>query len=199
MFSGQDIPATGMSLGLERIIDVAEELGLLGVAATVSDVLVTIFEPDLTNAALALTAELRHAGLRVETYLEEGRNLGRQFQYANRRGIPFAAVLGPSELQERTVGIKDLASGEQLAVPRANAARNVTGHGCFAARQRCGTPVGQIDDPVSDSSQRTVRAAHWSKTDMLAQACTPSGSIAGVEPDAAHDSSVRRRRPNTRS
>jgi histidyl-tRNA synthetase len=127
MFSGQDIPATGMSLGLERIIDVAEELGLLGASATVSDVLVTIFEPDLTDAALALTTELRSAGLRTETYLEEGRNLGRQFQYANRRGIPFAAVLGPTELQEHSVGVKDLASGEQEAVPRSTVAGYVLG------------------------------------------------------------------------
>jgi histidyl-tRNA synthetase len=110
---------------LERIIDVAEELGLLGASATVSDVLVTLFEPDLTDAALTLTAELRRAGLRTETYMEEGRNLGRQFQYANRRGIPFAAVLGPTELQEHTVGVKDLASGEQLAVPRADVAGHV--------------------------------------------------------------------------
>jgi histidyl-tRNA synthetase len=122
MFSGHDIPATGMSLGLDRIIDVADELGLLDAATTVSEVLVTIFEPDLTDAALALTTELRRAGLRVEPFLETGRNLGRQFQYANRRGIPVAAVLGPTELQERTVGVKDLSSGEQQPVPRSDTA-----------------------------------------------------------------------------
>ena len=125
MFSGQDIPATGMSLGLERIIDVAEELGLLGSPAAVSDVLVTIFEPELTDVALALTAELRHEGLRAETFLEEGRDLGRQFRYASRRGIPYAAVLGPTEIQEGTVGVKELATGEQRAIPRHEVAAHV--------------------------------------------------------------------------
>lgn len=121
-FQKQDIPATGISLGLERIIDVVEELGLIDVPRSISNVLVTIFNEETINAALALTAELRQAGLRAETYLDPKRNLSRQLQYADRRGIPFAAVLGPDELANGVVAVKDLATGEQVVMPRADAA-----------------------------------------------------------------------------
>jgi histidyl-tRNA synthetase len=116
MFSGQDLPATGMSLGLERIIDVAEELGLLDIGASVSDVLVTIFDADHTHASLTLAAALRSGGVRCETFLEEGRDLGRQLRYAGRRGIPFATVLGPDESARGVVTLRDMQSGEQIEV-----------------------------------------------------------------------------------
>jgi histidyl-tRNA synthetase len=127
MFSGQEIPATGMSLGLERIIDVVDELGLLQIGASVTQVLVTVFAPEYVPASLAITAELRAAGLRAETYLEEGRDLGRQLRYADRRGIPFAVVLGPQELEQNEVGIKDLSTGEQVVVPRPEAVERLRG------------------------------------------------------------------------
>jgi histidyl-tRNA synthetase len=121
-FQKQDIPATGISLGLERIIDVVEELGLIDVPRSISQVLVTIFNEETVNAALTLTAELRQAGLRAETFLDPTRNLGRQLQYADRRGIPFALVLGPDEIANGVVAVKDLASGEQVGMPREEAA-----------------------------------------------------------------------------
>jgi histidyl-tRNA synthetase len=125
MFSGQDLPATGMSLGLERIIDVAEELGLLSFDASVSDVLVTIFDSGQIAASLALATQLRRAGVRCETYLEEGRDLGRQLRYAGRRGIPFATVVGPDEAGSGVVTLRDMRSGEQATVARDDIASEV--------------------------------------------------------------------------
>jgi histidyl-tRNA synthetase len=98
MFSGQEIPATGMAVGLERVIDVVEELHLLELGTTITQAYVTIFPgggSTATSDALGLAAELRRSGIRAETSLEEERDLGRQFRYAGRRGIPFALVLGP--------------------------------------------------------------------------------------------------------
>ena len=117
MFSGQDIPATGMSLGLERIIDVVDELGLLELPTTVSDVFVTIFDDRRAVDSLAFASRLRKSGLRAETHLEQPRDLGRQFRYASRRGIPFAAVLGPDEVERGVVSIRDMATSEQTEVP----------------------------------------------------------------------------------
>ncbi len=117
-FSKEQLPATGISLGLERIIVVAEELGLIQVASAVSDVLVTVFDEERSTDSLALTTELRRAGLKAEAYLEPGRDLGRQFRYASRRGIPFAIVLGPDELERGVVAVKDLTSGDQTEVAR---------------------------------------------------------------------------------
>lgn len=118
MFSGQDLPATGMSLGLERIIDVAEELGLLDFGSTVAQVLVTIFDQDSATASLDVAAELRARGLRTETYLEEGRDLGRQLRFASRRGIPYAVIVGPDEQARGVVTVRDMLSGEQSEVAR---------------------------------------------------------------------------------
>jgi histidyl-tRNA synthetase len=116
MFSGQEIPATGMSLGLERIIDVVEELGLLHLPTTVSDVFVTIFAPESVDDSLAVASRLRAGGIRAEVYMEDHRDLGRQFRYASRRGIPFAVVIGPDEASRGVVSVRDMTSAEQTEV-----------------------------------------------------------------------------------
>jgi histidyl-tRNA synthetase len=120
MFSGQDIPATGMSLGLERIIDVVEELGLLHLPTTVSDVFVTIFSPESVDESLAVAARLRASGIRTEVYMEDHRDLGRQFRYASRRGIPFAVVIGPEEASRGVVSVRDMSTSEQIEVAAAD-------------------------------------------------------------------------------
>lgn len=116
MFSGQDIPATGMSLGLERIIDVVEELGLLNVPPTISNVFVTVFDSARTTESLAIATRLRVAGIATEVAMEENRDLGRQLRYASRRKIPFAVVAGPDELARGAVIVRDMTSGEQTDV-----------------------------------------------------------------------------------
>ena len=121
-FSKEDLPATGISLGIERIIVVAEELNLLEASKTISDVLVTIFDEGSIKDSLALTTELRRSGVRAETFLEPKRGLGQQFRYASRRGIPYAIVLGPDEIERGVVALKDLDSGEQVEVPRGEVA-----------------------------------------------------------------------------
>jgi histidyl-tRNA synthetase len=131
MFSGQDIPATGMSVGLERIIDVVEELGLMHVGTSVSQALVTVFPGggrSSADAALGLATELRRAGVRTETTLEEGRDLGRQFRNAGRRGIPFALVVGPNEIARGVVAIKDLRSEVQVEIARQSVANYLLEH-----------------------------------------------------------------------
>lgn len=116
MFSGQDIPATGMSLGLERIIDVVEELGLLNVPPTISTVFVTIFDVDRTAESLSIASRLRAAGIPTEVAMEENRDLGRQLRYAGRRKIPYAVVVGPDEMARGAVIVRDMTSGEQTDV-----------------------------------------------------------------------------------
>ena len=113
MFSGQELPATGMSLGLERIIDVAEELGLLNFGTTVSQVLVTIFDMESVTASLRIASMLRSGGIRTETFLEEGRDLGRQLRFASRRGIPYSVIAGPDERSRGVVTVRNMDSGQQ--------------------------------------------------------------------------------------
>ena len=121
MFLGEDIPACGFSLGLERILVVMTERGMFptGVSDAAADVLVTLFEGENPADALRLAAEMRGAGLRVEVYPEPDK-LGKQFKYAAAAGIPRVAIMGGDERARGVVTIKDMRAGEQEAVPRQN-------------------------------------------------------------------------------
>lgn len=122
MFLGEQIPACGGSLGLERIIDVIQELNLLPQPRSVTDILVTIFDDQLLGESLALSTRLRREGLNAEVYLGERRDLRRQLQYADRRGIPLAAFIGPEEAKAGMVTIRAMATGDQRATPVSEAA-----------------------------------------------------------------------------
>jgi histidyl-tRNA synthetase len=130
MFSGEQIPACGFSLGLERILVVMTERGMFPpeIQAAGPDVLVTIFDEDLTSESLRLASELRGASLRVEVYpepLKGGKNLGKAFKYADARQARFVTVMGRDEFDRGEVKIKNLKTGEQVSVPRMTAAQSL--------------------------------------------------------------------------
>ncbi len=127
MFSGEQIPACGFSLGLERILVVMTERGMFpaDVQASGPDVLVTIFEDSLAAESLRLATELRAAGLRVELYpegLRGGKDLGKAFKYADTRKARYVVVMGQDEISRSEVKIKDMTTGEQRTIPRSSAA-----------------------------------------------------------------------------
>jgi histidyl-tRNA synthetase len=122
MFLGQQVPACGFSLGLERIIVVMTERGMFPahIEAVHADVLVAQWNADAAGETLALARELRAAGLRVDVYPEADK-LGKQFKYASDRGVSFVAVIGDDERAAGQVTVKDLRSGAQERVARADA------------------------------------------------------------------------------
>lgn len=124
LFSREDVPATGISFGLERLIDVIEELGMrpANVRETVTEVLVTQFGPEFVGESIRLAAELRAEGINTELYFGDDR-LGNQLRYASRKGIPFAVILGPDELASGVAVLKDMAGESQQQVERANLAK----------------------------------------------------------------------------
>ena len=128
MFLGQDIPACGFSLGLERILVVMDERDMFPaqVDSSPADVMVAIWSEDSISDSLALAQELRRAGLRVDLYPDADK-LGKQLRYASSLGVPCVAVLGEEEAAKGQVGIKDMKSGEQRSVMRAEAAEFVKG------------------------------------------------------------------------
>jgi histidyl-tRNA synthetase len=112
---GDRITGVGFAMG-----DVIIEL-LLGDAdkrpelpTSPSQVLVTLFNEELYGQTLGLAARLRRAGLNTEQILEPMR-LGKQFRYADRKGIPFVVILGPDEVEAGQVVVKNLRTGEQQA------------------------------------------------------------------------------------
>ena len=116
MFLGQDVPACGFSLGLERILVVMSEREMFPstVGSSRADVMVAIWNEDFIPESIQLAQELRAAGLRVDLYPEADK-LGKQFKYASSLGVPFVAVLGDHERARGEVAIKDMRTGEQRA------------------------------------------------------------------------------------
>ncbi|MDT4967587.1 MAG: histidyl-tRNA synthetase [Acidobacteriota bacterium] len=119
MFSGQNVPACGFSLGLERIIVVMTEREMFPADLTSSpaDVMVTIWDEQAIGESVALARELRNAGLRVDLY-PEAEKLGRQLKYASSREIPYVVVAGPEEREQGEVSLRDMRSGEQKKASR---------------------------------------------------------------------------------
>jgi histidyl-tRNA synthetase len=112
MFSNRDIPATGGSLGIERILLLLEDADRGSAAPAV---LVTVMDEDLRGDALALATRVRAAGIDADLYVAEGR-LGKQFRYADRRGVRYALIRGSDEVDAGTVAVKDLSTGDQVPV-----------------------------------------------------------------------------------
>ena len=127
LFRKESLPTTGTSLGIERIIDLMDlfELYPAHISGTVIQAFVTVFDESTRRESTKLAAELRGQGINVEMQLED-RKLGKQFQHADRRGIPLVAVLGPEEVTQGIVKLKRLSDGEEVTVPRAEAAAKIS-------------------------------------------------------------------------
>lgn len=117
MFLGRDIPAVGISFGVDRIMVALEDAGLLaGEAITTTQALVTLFNAEAASAALELASALRAGGVHTELY-PEAKGLGQQLGFANKRGIPLAFIVGPDEAARGEVTLRNLRTGEQRSVP----------------------------------------------------------------------------------
>jgi histidyl-tRNA synthetase len=126
IFSGEQIPACGFSLGLERILVVMTERDMFppGLAGGAADVMVTLFEGEPIEEALRLAAELRSKALRVDVYPEPDK-LGKQFKYAASRGVRFVTVVGADERARGEVTLKNMETGEQERIERIEIASRI--------------------------------------------------------------------------
>lgn len=112
-FSGQDLPAVGISFGFDRIMEAMEEFKLLSARSTTTQLLVTIFSPDQLGASLELTTKLRRVGLNAEVYEDANAKLEKQLKYADRKGIPYVVIQGPDEIQRDVVKLKNMETKNQ--------------------------------------------------------------------------------------
>ncbi len=119
VFSGETIPATGTTIGIERIFDVMRELHLLEDKFEASTaVLVTVFSEEVKAESLKIASELRKNNIPSEVFLDPTKKLGKQFSYADRRRIPYVIIIGPDEISRGEVTLKILSTGEQKSVHR---------------------------------------------------------------------------------
>ena len=122
IFGLPDMSGVGISFGADRIYDVLEGLDKFPAGLSSSSTLL-FANMDAASAAyvLPIAASLRAAGVAVEVYPDSGK-LKKQFDYADRKGIPFISICGSSEAEAGQVNIKNLASGEQKSFAAADLA-----------------------------------------------------------------------------
>ena len=125
MFLGTEVPACGVSLGLERILVVMQERGMFPpeVERASIDVVVAALDEGALPAAMETAAELRGSGsLRVDLYPDAAKKMDRIFKYVDQRRAKFIAVLGGNELANGTVSLRNVATKTSETVKRGDAA-----------------------------------------------------------------------------
>ena len=113
-FTGQAVPATGVSIGVDRLLAALRAKGRVG-ADTAGPVVVTVMDRDRMADYMGMVGELRVAGIRAEAYLGNPKNFGNQLKYADKRQSPIAVIQGGNEAAEGKVILKDLILGAKIA------------------------------------------------------------------------------------
>ncbi|MBF9046114.1 histidine--tRNA ligase [Rhodobacterales bacterium LSUCC0031] len=113
-FTGQEVPATGVSIGVDRLLAALRAKGRLS-GENQGPVIVTVMDRDRMADYQRMAAALRAAGIRAEVYLGNPKNFGNQLKYADKRSSPVAIIQGADEAARGVVQIKDLILGAKLA------------------------------------------------------------------------------------
>lgn len=120
LYTSQQLPGIGASLGLDRLLAALEELGMVQKISTPAPVFMPFFDGERLHDYLRLASQIRASGVGVEFY-PEPKKLGAQLKYADRRGFRMAVIVGADEWANGTCQLKDLASGESFNVSLADA------------------------------------------------------------------------------
>ncbi|MES1213823.1 MAG: histidine--tRNA ligase [Singulisphaera sp.] len=124
LYTSQELPGVGASLGLDRLLAGMEELEMIEQVSTPAEIFIPLFDSKLLEKYLALAAHLRRAGFGVELY-PEVKKLGQQLKYADRRGFRVALVIGENELAENVCQVKLLATGGTTTASLADGAKEL--------------------------------------------------------------------------
>lgn len=116
IFAGRPIPAVGFSFGFDRIVEAMEILNLFPKDLITSKVLVTIFAPEFLTNSIEISYILRANNIPTELYLEPETKMERQLKYADQKGIPFAVIIGPEEVKDSKVTLRNLKKREQKRI-----------------------------------------------------------------------------------
>ncbi|MBC7139664.1 MAG: histidine--tRNA ligase, partial [Defluviimonas sp.] len=109
------VPATGVSIGVDRLLAALAAKGRAGLGAADDLVVITVMDRDRMADYQKMAGELRAADIRAEVYLGNPKNFGNQLKYADKRGAALAIIEGADEAARGVVQIKDLALGARIA------------------------------------------------------------------------------------
>jgi histidyl-tRNA synthetase len=111
LYTKQELPGIGASLGLDRLLTAMEKLGMVESIRTPAEVLVVFFAESHRDDYVKLAMQLRRSGIGAELY-PDAKKMGQQLKYADRNGFPFAVIVGDQEWEDGVAQLKDMASGE---------------------------------------------------------------------------------------
>ena len=116
-YTDQKLPGIGISIGLTRLFYQLKENGLVkSNAGSLAKVIMIPMGEDDMNEAIAVAAKVRGAGIPADVYYQQ-KGMKQKMKYAAKLGIPYAAIIGESERASASVMLKNMATGEQEAVP----------------------------------------------------------------------------------
>lgn len=110
---GPNIPAVGVSFGFDRIVEALTISGMMSPVRTSTQVLVSIFSKENLNDSVKLVSQIRQNGILAEIYPDESTKLEKQLKYADKKGINFVLILGPDEIKNQQVVLKDMQTKTQ--------------------------------------------------------------------------------------
>ena len=114
-FTGQEVPATGLSIGVDRLGFAMAQLNKTQKSYNEGPVLVTILDKEKISDYQEIVGELRSSGIRAELFLGNPKDLGRQLKYANQRNSRLAIIAGSNEFEKGNVQVKDLELGARIS------------------------------------------------------------------------------------
>lgn len=124
-FTGRDLPATGGSFGIERIIEVMRDREMFENAKENNEVLVTVFDENLIAKSFEVADQLRSKG--IKAFVFPGvKPLKKQFEYANKKGIKYVIIIGEDEVKNNNVALKNMESGDQMVVSLDEAIKSIS-------------------------------------------------------------------------
>lgn len=126
--AGKDLPAIGISLGVDRLFSALKEMNILEDRNSPAQVLVVQFSSESVGSSVKFAHRLREAGIAALLYPSAAK-LKKQFQFANNLEIPFTAVIGEEEERAGTVQLKEMASGEQAQLSVEDAIKRILSAG----------------------------------------------------------------------
>ncbi|MEK6615942.1 MAG: histidine--tRNA ligase [Bacteroidota bacterium] len=116
IFGLPNVSGVGISFGIDRIFDVMNELNLfdsIGLTASTTKVLLAHFGEEERKYCIGVASQLRSAGINTEIYPDITKKIAKQFDYANKKQIPFVIVIGGDEMKTGELTLKNMSSGEQ--------------------------------------------------------------------------------------
>ena len=137
-YTDKQLPGVGISIGLTRLFFVLEDQGYLndGLNTAPADVLILPMTEDL-SPAIALATQLREAGIRAQIHGEQ-KKFKQKISYADKLHIPYVIFLGEDEISSGMCAVKDLATGEQVKLPPAEAVAHIQ---AGLDKRNQGTPI----------------------------------------------------------